>query len=177
MHSDQRPTNQTKYPTNPLDSQVKNKTKPMEFPLLNIGILIFFGIVAGIIGTLAGGGSNLTMLMVMRLPPEVANATNRVAVFLRSLVGLKGFHANDRLDTHDARPILLPIVLGSFVGALCAELDRKTPFTRCNAHHVVNHLDQTRGNFTSGRYNPQSCSRNSGILVGPGVCRILRRSC
>ena len=47
--------------------------------------LLVLGLVAGIINTLAGGGSNLTVpaLMVFGMPPEIANATNRVGVFLQ----------------------------------------------------------------------------------------------
>ncbi len=94
----------------------------MEISVTYAIVLIMVGIVAGVIGTLAGGGSNLTLptLMVMGMPPEVANATNRVGVFLRSVVGLKGFHDNDRLDTHDIGPIMVPTLLGGLVGAICA---------------------------------------------------------
>jgi uncharacterized membrane protein YfcA len=94
----------------------------MDISLLNVSILVSIGIIAGIIGTLAGGGSNLTLpaLMVLGMPPEVANATNRVGVFLRSVVGLKGFHANDRLDTQDVGPILVPTLIGGVLGAFCA---------------------------------------------------------
>ena len=39
---------------------------------------------------LAGGGSNLSlpMLMIMGLPADIANATNRVAVLMQCLVGV-----------------------------------------------------------------------------------------
>ncbi len=60
-----------------------------ELSPLFIVILLVTGLLAGIINTLAGGGSNLTLpaLMMMGLPADVANATNRVGVFLQCLVG------------------------------------------------------------------------------------------
>ncbi len=94
----------------------------MDISLIHAVALVILGVIAGIIGTLAGGGSNLTLpaLMVMGMPPEVANATNRVGVLLRSLVGLIGFHANSRLDTRDIGPILAPTLVGGLGGAICA---------------------------------------------------------
>ncbi len=57
----------------------------MDISLLDSLMLIVLGLVAGVINTLAGGGSNLTVpaLMVMGMPPDVANATNRVGVILQ----------------------------------------------------------------------------------------------
>ena len=49
-------------------------------------LLVALGLVAGVINTLAGGGSNLTIpaLMISGMPPDVANATNRVDVMMQS---------------------------------------------------------------------------------------------
>lgn len=84
-----------------------------------IGLLLVTGLAAGIINVLAGGGSNLTIpaLMVMGLPADMANATNRVGVMLQSLVGLRGFNNSDRLERSDMVPILLPTLAGGAVGA------------------------------------------------------------
>lgn len=85
-------------------------------------ILIGTGFVAGIINTLAGGGTNLTLpaLMVMGMPADVANATNRVGVLLQSGVGVLGFRKHGRLPTHDIGPILLPTMAGGLLGATAA---------------------------------------------------------
>ncbi len=85
-------------------------------------LLVVTGLIAGIINTLAGGGSNLTIpgLMVMGMPPEIANATNRVGVFLQSLVGSAGFKKYQRLDTSELGPILLPTLVGGVIGACAA---------------------------------------------------------
>ncbi len=85
-------------------------------------LLLVLGLVAGVINTLAGGGSNLTIpaLMISGMPPDIANATNRVGVMMQSLAGLKGFHDNDKLPTGDLKGILVPTVLGGLVGGAVA---------------------------------------------------------
>jgi len=85
-------------------------------------LLVGTGFVAGIINTLAGGGTNLTLpaLMVMGMPAEIANATNRVAIFLQSAVALQAFRKHDRLPSHDVGPILVPTLIGGIFGATAA---------------------------------------------------------
>ncbi|MEM7564504.1 MAG: sulfite exporter TauE/SafE family protein [Pseudomonadota bacterium] len=94
----------------------------MELDLINGLILIVLGTLAGAINTVAGGGSNLTLpsLMIMGMPPEIANASNRVGIFIQSLVGIRGFNQHGRLDTTDIGPILVPTLLGGLSGALVA---------------------------------------------------------
>tara|TARA_R110000868_G_scaffold307426_2_gene569010 strand:- start:84169 stop:84930 length:762 start_codon:yes stop_codon:yes gene_type:complete len=94
----------------------------LDLSLLHALILIITGIVAGVINTLAGGGTNLTLpaLMIMGMPPEVANATNRVGVFLQNIVALLGFKKHKKLPTDDLRPILVPTILGGCLGAIAA---------------------------------------------------------
>ena len=84
--------------------------------------LVVLGWVAGVINTLAGGGSNLTLpaLMVLGLPADVANASNRVGVFLQCLVGARGFHKAEQLPLQDAPWILGLTLLGGLAGALLA---------------------------------------------------------
>ncbi|SIN77530.1 sulfite exporter TauE/SafE family protein [Salinivibrio sp. ES.052] len=85
-------------------------------------LLVSLGVIAGIINTLAGGGSNLTLpaLMVMGMPADVANATNRVAVWLQCASGMTGFRQHNKLDTQDIIPVLIPNVIGGLCGALAA---------------------------------------------------------
>lgn len=94
----------------------------MDISLLDSLMLIALGLVAGVINTLAGGGSNLTVpaLMVMGMPPDVANATNRVGVILQAVVGAVGFRKHDKLPTGDFKAIIVPLLLGSLVGGAVA---------------------------------------------------------
>jgi len=94
----------------------------MDFSILHLLLLVVTGFAAGIINTLAGGGSNLTLpaLMLMGMPPEVANASNRVGVLLQSLVGAWGYRKHGRLETDDLGPIFIPLVIGGLIGAMLA---------------------------------------------------------
>lgn len=94
----------------------------MEISVLGYIVLAVLGIAAGVINMLAGGGSNLILpaLMIMGIPPDVANGTNRVGIFLQSVVGIRQFHRADKLATHDLPLILLPTLLGAVAGALAA---------------------------------------------------------
>ncbi len=76
----------------------------------------------GIINTLAGGGSNLTLpaLMIMGMPADIANATNRVGVFLQSIVAVTGFRKANKLDSFDIVPVLTPTLIGGLIGSLFA---------------------------------------------------------
>lgn len=82
------------------------------------------GLVAGVVNTLAGGGSNLTLpaLLMLGLPADVANGTNRVAVVLQCIVGVKGFDKHNSLDRPAILPILIPTVLGGSLGAICSAI-------------------------------------------------------
>jgi uncharacterized membrane protein YfcA len=93
-----------------------------ELSLLTVLALIVAGVVAGFINTLAGGGSMLTLpaLMLLGMPAEVANASNRVGVLLQSITGARGFQLDDRLDSSAIAPILLPTCGGALLGALVA---------------------------------------------------------
>jgi len=55
----------------------------MEWELILLAIV---GVVTGVINTLAGGGSLLTlpMLIFLGLPPSVANGTNRIAILIEA---------------------------------------------------------------------------------------------
>ena len=94
----------------------------MEIAGLEILLLIFVALLAGAINTVAGGGSNLVLptLMIMGMPPEVANATNRVGIFVESVVAVSEFNRHDRLETFDLRAILVPMAIGGLFGSLAA---------------------------------------------------------
>lgn len=80
------------------------------------------GLITGFINTLAGGGSvlSLPMLMFMGLPANVANGTNRVAILFQSAVGVNTFRKKKVLDFQADYKLTLPAVLGSLAGALLA---------------------------------------------------------
>jgi uncharacterized protein len=94
----------------------------MDYNVPLLFLLAFVGFLAGGINTVAGGGSNLTLpvLMLLGLPADVANGTNRVAVALQCVVGVRGFNKHGRLDSQAIWPILVPNLIGGAIGALVA---------------------------------------------------------
>lgn len=93
-----------------------------ELSVLMICLLVITGVISGFINTLAGGGSMLTLpaLMMLGMPADVANATNRVGVLMQSVTGAKGFNDQDRLDRRAVLPILVPTVIGALAGSVLA---------------------------------------------------------
>ena len=77
---------------------------------------------AGFINTLAGGGSFLTvpLLILVGLPPTVANATNRVAVFVQTLSAVAGFRQEGVRGLGDATRFLPATLAGAWLGAYAA---------------------------------------------------------
>ena len=92
----------------------------MDYTISYFVILVITGVIAGVINTLAGGGSNLTLpaLMLTGMPADVANATNRIGVLMQCVVGVKGFHKHGKLDTQDMLPVLIPSLIGGLIGSL-----------------------------------------------------------
>ena len=83
-------------------------------------VLVFAGILGGFINTIAGGGSMITVpaLMLLGMPADYANGTNRVGILQQSLTGVRGFNKSGKLDKRAILPMLLPTVLGAVLGAL-----------------------------------------------------------
>ncbi len=94
----------------------------MENEIIQHLILIVTGILAGIINTLAGGGSSLTLpvLILTGLPSPVANATNRVAIFFQNLTAISRFKAHNQLEIKPILPISIAAIIGSIIGSLFA---------------------------------------------------------
>jgi uncharacterized membrane protein YfcA len=80
------------------------------------------GILAGIINTLAGSGSVITlpMLVWLGLPANVANGTNRIGVIVQNAVGISTFRSSGALDLRGWAWLTAPAVLGSLLGAQIA---------------------------------------------------------
>ena len=89
-------------------------------------LLFVVGVVAGIINILAGGGSLLTLplLIFMGLPSAVANGTNRIAIFCQNIFAIRGFSKRGVMPLQLALLCTPPALLGSWVGAnLAINLD------------------------------------------------------
>lgn len=82
-------------------------------------LLVAGGLAAGVVNTLAGGGSLLTvpLLVLVGLPGTVANGSNRIGVLLQNASAVWGFRAQGVSGIGPALPVLVPTVAGAVVGA------------------------------------------------------------
>ena len=91
-------------------------------PALSLLLLALAGFVASVLNILAGGGSFLTLplLIFLGLPAAEANATNRVGVVAQNLSGVVGFHRHGVMDWAFSGAAILPCVLGAALGSWAA---------------------------------------------------------
>jgi uncharacterized membrane protein YfcA len=84
--------------------------------------LILTGIVAGFFNSMAGGGSLLTLplLIFMGLPPMVANGTNRLAIIVGALSGTYNFKKQGYFELKKSMIFGIPAVIGSIIGSSIA---------------------------------------------------------
>ncbi|PIE50190.1 MAG: integrase [Flavobacteriales bacterium] len=90
--------------------------------LLEYFLLVAVGFIAGFINTVAGGGTLLSMpmLIFMGLPPTVANGTNRVAIILQTFIGVLGFRSKGVKTYPFSIYMGIMAFLGAFIGAYIA---------------------------------------------------------
>ena len=85
-------------------------------------ILVVSGFIAGVINTLAGGGSLLTLpiLIFLGLPPGVANGTNRIGILMQSISGTLGYKSKG-ISTYPFNVYLgISASIGALIGAQIA---------------------------------------------------------
>jgi len=84
--------------------------------------LTIAGFLAGFINTLAGGGSviSLAMLVFLGLPATIANGTNRIAIAIQTFTATASFRHQKVLDTKKGIWLAIPAVIGSVLGAWIA---------------------------------------------------------
>lgn len=85
-------------------------------------VLLVGGFLAGVINSMAGGGSLLSvpLLSLVGVGGTVANGTNRIAVFSQSLTGAYGYARRNVGNRKRTAQVLLPTVVGGLVGSLVA---------------------------------------------------------
>ncbi|MGN0092424.1 MAG: TSUP family transporter, partial [Alistipes sp.] len=78
-------------------------------------LLVVSGIVVGIVNTLAGGGSviTMTMFMALGLPINVANGSNRIAVLLQNLTATVTFLRKRMLNIRHGLALSVPVIVGN----------------------------------------------------------------
>ena len=97
------------------------------------------GLVAGTINVLAGGGSFLTLplLIFLGLPATVANGTNRIAILVQNVGAVWSFNRHGVMDWSWVRRAALPALLGAGVGTWAAVRIGDASFQRILATLMV----------------------------------------
>ena len=88
-------------------------------PVLQVVALLAVGALAGFVNVVAGGGSLLTMplLIFLGLPETVANGTSRLAILTQSVTAVTTFHRAGRIDRALLARFVPPALLGAGLGA------------------------------------------------------------
>lgn len=84
--------------------------------------LAVVGVVSGFLNVLAGGGSLLTLplLIFLGLPAAEANGTNRVAIVVQNLSAIRSFQSSGVLTWRLALLCSIPAIIGACIGAQLA---------------------------------------------------------
>ena len=93
----------------------------MDLTLIQFGLILVGGFLAGVMNTLAGYGSmiSLSLLMdVIGLPPNIANGTNRVNVLAQCSASSYGYYKNGKVDLKSSKWIIITMVLGAIIGVV-----------------------------------------------------------
>jgi uncharacterized membrane protein YfcA len=91
------------------------------------------GVLTGIINTLAGSGSLVTLpifILLCGLPATVANGTNRIGALMQSIVGVYAYRKTGQTDFAQATWPVVASVAGGIGGALLAtQMDKQMMYT------------------------------------------------
>ncbi len=90
---------------------------------LIIIISVVGGFAAGVINTLAGNGSVITLGIlteIVGLPANIANGTNRIGVLLQGLASYAGLRRNVDTSLKDNKVLLSIIFVGAIIGGITA---------------------------------------------------------
>jgi uncharacterized membrane protein YfcA len=96
----------------------------IDLDLLTAILLVVGGFAAGFINAVAGGGSAITLPVLVELLGDavLANGTNRIAILLQNVSGVTRFQRSGKVPWKDLRPLILPTLIGALVGAWLATL-------------------------------------------------------
>ena len=107
--------------------------------LTDVLILAFGGLAAGVINTMAGGGSTITvpLLVFAGVPGTYANGSNRVGILPACLAAVLSFRRLGVSGFRDSKVIFLPVIFGSLVGSVLINQLGDDQFERLFAFLVI----------------------------------------
>jgi len=85
-------------------------------------IIVIAGILVGFINTLSGGGSviSLSLLLILGLPANIANGTNRISIFFQTFSSVTSFTRQKMFDSMRPVWLAIPATVGAVLGAWTA---------------------------------------------------------
>lgn len=91
-------------------------------PVLELLLLVVVGFLVGVINTISGGGSMLTLPILIFLLGDsaMANGTNRVAIFLQTLSAIGGFRSKGLKVPKISWWLGVSATVGAFLGSMIA---------------------------------------------------------
>jgi uncharacterized membrane protein YfcA len=100
--------------------------------MLKMTLLFLVGALTGFINVLGGGGSFLTLplLIFFGLPATVANGTNRIGILLQNISAIFKYISAGHFPAKFALIISIPVVIGSIAGAKVAVIISDKSFTK-----------------------------------------------
>jgi uncharacterized membrane protein YfcA len=86
-------------------------------------LLVFAGLLGGFLNTVVSSGSAVTLpaLLSFGLLPHLANATNRIPVFVGFLASTYQFHRKGLIDWKKTLTLSMPLIIGTIIGVLFVE--------------------------------------------------------
>jgi uncharacterized membrane protein YfcA len=102
-------------------------------------VLFPAGFIAGALNVMAGGGSFLTIpvLIFLGLPPTMANGTNRVAILFQNIGAAWSFHNSRLMDWRRAFAAAGPAIIGAGLGTAAAVVIGDEAFRKILAFLMV----------------------------------------
>ncbi|MGQ1892014.1 sulfite exporter TauE/SafE family protein [Thermophagus sp. OGC60D27] len=137
---------------------------------LEILLLVLAGILSGFVNVVAGGGSLLTLplMIFMGLPSGVANGTNRIAIIAQNVFAVSNFARKGIYEFPYSLYLGAAAVVGAIIGAnLAVDIDEKA-FNRFLALVMVGaafFIVRRKQNTISDNANISSKQLVSGLLV------------
>ncbi len=102
------------------------------FDYIKILLFLFCGILAGIINTLAGNGTVITLplLVFFGLEPQTANGTNRIGVIMQGFVSFFSLKSNQPYSLKKYWFLIIPCLFTASLGAYTATVINPKIFTK-----------------------------------------------
>jgi uncharacterized protein len=147
----------------------------MELDLWQVALLFVVGIVGGLVNVIAGGGSLLTVpvMVFLGMPGPVANGTNRIGILAQSIASIATFARHGFRDFRLSLSLSACAIPGAVVGALLGVQLDGVWFNRAVALimvavMLVMHFDKGSAQ-QSGDYQPTRRQLIHGHLLMIGV--------